>query len=317
VRLTAVVPATDAPPTLDRCLAAIRAAGKPPEEVVVVERADGPGPAAARNEGAARAAGDVLVFVDADVVVHPDAFERLRVALADPTLAAVFGSYDDRPEAPGLVSRFRNLLHHHVHQEGAGLASTFWAGLGAVRRDAFEAAGGFDSERYPEASIEDVELGLRLTAAGRRIVLDPAVQGTHLKAWTLSGMLRTDLLRRGVPWVALLLGRRESSRALNLGWRHRLSALAAVGAASGVVARRPRRALAGASALVALNPRLYRLLARRLGPAGATASVALHAAHLLTAAAAVPLGVAEHLRITRARRGGGRPGARAARRARC
>src|SRR5262249_6575525 len=135
LRLTAIVPATDAPPTLARCVEAIRAADEPPEQVVVVEWAGGPGPAAARDEGAARAEGDVLVFVAADVVVHRDAFVRLRAALADPGLAAVFGSYDDRPEAPGSVSQFRNLLHHHVHQEGAGPATTFWAGLGAVRRE--------------------------------------------------------------------------------------------------------------------------------------------------------------------------------------
>src|SRR5690349_22447458 len=102
VRLSAVVPATDSPATLERCVAAIRAADEAPEEVIVVESAPGPGPAAARNEGAARAANDVLVYVDSDVVVRPDAFARIRAALAaDPELAAVFGSYDDEPEAPG------------------------------------------------------------------------------------------------------------------------------------------------------------------------------------------------------------------------
>ena len=296
MRVVAVVPATDAPATLERCVAAIRAADEPPDDIVVVSHSRLPGPAAARNEGAARAECDVLVFVDADVVVQGDAFARLRAAFADPGLDAVFGSYDDRPEAPGTVSRFRNLLHHHVHQEGAGPASTFWAGLGAVRREAFEAAGGFDAERYPAASIEDVELGLRLSRSGARIVLDPAIQGTHLKAWTLQTMLRTDLWRRGVPWVVLLLDRKENSRTLNLGWRNRLSAGAALVVTAGVVSRRPRRALAGAGALVALNPSLYVLLARRLGPRAAATSVALHTAHLLAATAALPLGAAQRFR---------------------
>src|SRR3954451_20411458 len=220
VRPTVGVPATDSPATLQRCIAAIRAADEPPEELIVVEHAPGPGPAAARNEGAARAANDVLVYVDSDVVVRPDAFARIRAALAaEPELAAVFGSYDDEPEAPGTVSRFRNLLHHHVHHEGAGPASTFWAGLGAVRRDAFEEVGGFDAERYPHSSIEDVELGVRLSAAGHAIRLDPTIQGTHLKAWTLADLVRTDVRRRGVPWVALVLGT-GGSTTLNLGWRN-------------------------------------------------------------------------------------------------
>ncbi|MDQ5820341.1 MAG: glycosyltransferase family 2 protein, partial [Actinomycetota bacterium] len=111
-RLSAIVPATNEPSTLGQCVAAIESAADAPDELIVVERADRPGPAAARNEGAARAAGDVLVFVDADVVVHPDAFSRIRAAFTgDQGLDGVFGSYDDAPVADGLVSRFRNLLH--------------------------------------------------------------------------------------------------------------------------------------------------------------------------------------------------------------
>ena len=60
------------------------------------------------------------------------------------------------------MAAFRNLLHHVVHQRSAGHVRSFWAGLGAVRRTAFDAAGGFDAERYPQPSIEDVELGGRL-----------------------------------------------------------------------------------------------------------------------------------------------------------
>src|SRR5207244_8179187 len=112
------------------------------DEILVVDDLQVPGPAAARNEGARRATGEVLVFVDADVVPHADAFRLIRGAFdGDPELVALFGSYDDAPPAPGAVSGFRNLLHHHVHQAGAGPAETFWAGLGAVGREAFLQAG--------------------------------------------------------------------------------------------------------------------------------------------------------------------------------
>ena len=285
------MPATNAPPTLAACLTALEAAAEPPDEVIVVERASAPGPAAARNEGAERAGGEVLVFVDADVVVHRDAFARIRRAFADDDgLDALFGSYDDAPTADGVVSGFRNLLHHHVHQTSPGEATTFWAGLGAVRRSAFEAEGGFDAARYAEPSIEDIELGMRLAASGRRIRLDPGIQGTHLKAWTLASMLRTDFSRRGVPWVELLLEQPGSPSALNLGWRHRLSAAVVVSAAVALVTSRPRPALAAAAALVLLNADLYALLGRRLGPRGAVAGVGLHALHHLAGAAAVPAG---------------------------
>jgi cellulose synthase/poly-beta-1,6-N-acetylglucosamine synthase-like glycosyltransferase len=296
-RLSAIIPATDRPASLAAVLAAIRAAAEPPEEIVVVDEPAGRGPAAARNDGAARSSGEILVFVDADVEVHADAFSRIRQAFAaEPDLAAIFGSYDDDPPDGGVVSDFRNLLHHHVHHEGAGSASTFWAGLGAVRRDAFLSVGGFDERRFPRASIEDIEFGARLHAAGRRITLDPRIQGAHLKRWTLWTMVQTDVVRRGVPWVELLLSRRTEPATLNLGWRHRASALASLILVGSLARRRPRSALLGLAALGALNRPFYGLLLRRRGWRHAAAGVGLHAVHHLSGAAAVPLGVLLHLR---------------------
>jgi GT2 family glycosyltransferase len=305
--LSVVVPATDRPPTLSRCTAALQAAADAAggAEVIVVDGPSTLGVCAARNAGVRRACGDVVVFVDSDVEVHRDALVRLRAAFAaDPGVTAVFGSYDDAPPG-GTVTAFRNLLHHHVHHTAAGPATTFWSGLGAVRRDAFLAVGGFDGDRFPHPSVEDVDLGARLVAAGAQIVLDPTVQGTHLKAWTLRSMVRTDFAHRGVPWVALLLRSGRGSTALNLGWRHRASATACAGGVVGLLARRPAVPLAALLALLGLNRGFYGLLTRRRGLGAAVAGVGLHAVHHLTAVAAVPVGVAVHLR-DRARRAGDR-----------
>jgi GT2 family glycosyltransferase len=299
VSLSAVVPATDDPPTLGRCLRAIEEAEQRPEQVIVVREPLGGGPARARNAGADRATGELVAFIDADVEVHRDAFFRLRAAFGrDPGLAAVFGSYDDDPAAPGVVSSFRNLLHHHVHQSSAGPVPTFWAGLGAIRRDAFAGVGGFDERRYPRASIEDVELGLRLFAAGQRCLLDPSIQGRHLKAWTLGSMVKTDFARRGVPWVALLISRRdrEAAAALNLGWRHRLSAAAVLAGTLGLAARRGMLAGTALVTLLVLNRDFYLLLVRRRGAGPAALGVALHALHHLISIAAVPAGALASIR---------------------
>lgn len=290
LRIAAIVPAGDDPPSLDRCLAALRAGRRQPDELVAERRPAGP--AALRNAGAAGSEAELLVFVDSDVEVAPDALARIEARFAaDPGLAAVFGAYDDDPEAPQLTSRFRNLLHHHVHVRSPGEAETFWAGLGAIRRAEFEAAGGFDAERYPAPSVEDIELGMRLRERGVRIELDPSIRGRHLKAWTPGSMLRTDFGRRGVPWALLLIERRRAGAALNLGWRHRASALAALALLLAGLARRPRAALAALLALLAMNRDLYLLLARRGGPRLALAGVGLHVAHLLAAAASVPAAV--------------------------
>lgn len=297
--LSVVVPATDAPPTLQRCLEALAASRERPHEVVVITE-PGLSASAARNRGAARASGDVVVFVDSDVEVHPEALGRIRRTLdARPDLDAVFGSYDDSPADRGVVSAFRNLLHHHVHHHGAGPAETFWTGLGAVRRDVFVAVGGFDEDRYPRPSIEDIELGDRLRAAGHAMALDPAILGTHLKVWTLHSMVTTDFARRAVPWVSLQVRRRQLSGTLNCGWRHRLSAAACVVAVVAAALALVPLVAAGVAALVGLNAGFYALLLRRLGPAQAVAGVALHGLHHLVAVAAVPVGVVLGLRAGR------------------
>jgi len=274
LQLTAIVPATNRPETLAHCLAAIECATAGPEQTIVVDDTSIKHAGLARNAGARKASGDVLVFVDADVTVHPDAFVGIRKAFeADPNLVALFGSYD-------------------VHQSAAGPASTFWAGLGAVRRDAFEACGGF-----VEHPIEDIELGMRLSETGARIMLDPAVQGKHLKDWSLWSMLRTDLLVRGIPWVGLLLEHRGSANAsaLNLGWRHRLSAIASLGLVAAAALRSVSIAIVALVLLLALNLSFYKLLSHREGLPRAIGGVALHFLHHLVAVAALPLGILVYL----------------------
>ena len=176
----------------------------------VLRQEDGPhGPAFVRNRGAGIARGAAVVFVDADVCVHPDALRRiLETFERESDVTAVFGAYDVAPTAEGLVSQYRNLLHRYVHQRDAGDAVTFWAGFGAIRAATFARCGGFDETAYVKASVEDIELGYRLSALGHRIVLRPEIQGRHMKRWTLGSMIRTDVRQRGIPWVRLLLRRK-------------------------------------------------------------------------------------------------------------
>lgn len=262
------------------------------------------GPGRARNAGAARARGTWLVFIDADVRVHPDTLERFRaVTRSSEDVVAVFGAYDDRPEAQGIVSQFRNLLHRYVHLRGAGEAATFWAGCGAVRREAFLALGGFDTVRFPRPQIEDIDLGYRLRDRGGRILLDPTIQGTHLKRWDFPSMLRTDIRDRGIPWMQLLLERRgRPSTALNTG-RLEQGKVAVTGLAMlllplGVVLGLPGLLAASGVALttvVVANWPAHRWYAHLRGPGFAALSVPLLMIYYASSAVAAGSGVLVHV----------------------
>ena len=185
----------------------------------------------ARMAGVERSRGEILAFIDADVVVHPDALSKIVEQLSpDSQMSAVIGAYDDAPSAPSVLSRFRNLLHTYFHRRADPDARTFWTGLGAVRRSPFEVLGGFAG-----GPMDDLEFGVRLHEAGYRIALDPSIQGTHLKDWTLALMVRTDIFMRGAPWIRLALERGFFRNDLNTSAAQRAS-VATAGALLAVVA---------------------------------------------------------------------------------
>lgn len=164
------------------------------------------GPGGARNQAASSASGNILWFVDADVVVHDNAAKELASAFTGDGIVAVFGSYDDEPPAQNFFSQYKNLVHHYYHHRAKEEASTFWSGCGAVRKSAFLAVDGFDVERYKYPSIEDIELGHRLISAGGRVRMCPSLLCTHLKIWRLGNLLHTEIFRRAIPWSRLILG---------------------------------------------------------------------------------------------------------------
>ena len=198
-------------------------------ELIVIDDSLRKGPAFARNRGIEKAKAPIVVFVDSDVMVHQDALRLMLNHFNDESVKAVFGSYDTSPLAQGIVSQYRNLLHAYVHQHAGGDVESFWAGCGAARRESLIAVGMFDEKRFERPEMEDVELGYRMRDAGMKIVLDPAVQCTHRKRWSLPRMVSSDFARRGVPWTKLLLDRGEflHPRGLSLGKRESLGVFSA------------------------------------------------------------------------------------------
>lgn len=298
--VSVIVPAFDAEAFLVRVLSAVQANDYSPKEIIVVD--DGstdrtgeiaqrmatqvvrmPGrtsAARARNAGAQKSTGPILFFIDADVEIPPDAIARVvGIFRANPDIQALFGSYSDRPTAPDYFSQYRNLLHHYVHQHAVAEACTFWGGCGAIRREAFVRGGGFP-ERYRGASIEDVELGLRLSNAGGRICLVKTLQVKHLKKWTLGSILYTDIFQRAVPWTSLAWEHGLPDD-LNFKITDRTSAMCVWLLAGSLLAGIRWNpgwfiALLCAVALLAMNRKLYSFFCRKKGVVFGAGAVLMH-----------------------------------------
>lgn len=245
VLISIIIPVYNGSKYLNRCLSSILTSFYTSYEIIVVDDCSTDnslsiaedygtrvyklpcqsGPAAARNLGANQAKGDILLFLDSDIQIQKGTLSRFSGLFRDnPNISAVFGSYDNSPEEKDVVSQYKNLLHHYTHQHADENAKTFWAGCGAVRREVFQKVGGFDQKRYPNPSIEDIELGYRMKGMGYEILLDKETQVKHLKRWTLASLLRADIFYRAVPWSTLIFENSRMVNDLNLKTSQRVSA---------------------------------------------------------------------------------------------
>jgi glycosyltransferase involved in cell wall biosynthesis len=300
--LAVIIPAYNAEATLEACLRGLAASTRRPDEIILFNdgATDGTvaiaerhgvrvitgekraqGPAVGRNIAAHNTDADLLIFVDADVEVHPASIGILETALkSGPDVAAAFGSYDDAPQSRRIAALYANLRHHHYHQHSKREASTFWSGFGAIWRKDFLEAGGFD-HAYSRPSIEDIDLGVRLRKANKKILLAPEALAKHCKDWGLIQLWRTDIFSRAIPWSRLIAGQETDGADLNTSARERIVAVIAhsiwLFAIASLFAPAALVALAAAvAAFVLANWKFFRLLARSGGPALAIAGVFLH-----------------------------------------
>lgn len=247
--ISVIIPTHNSSKNLRHCIDALTSSSYQPFEIIVIDDCSSDdsvkislekgvkvhkldhqsGPAAARNFGARKASGEVLFFVDSDVIVQNNTLERISHDFkTNPDIVAVFGSYDDSPFEQDNLSQFRNLFHHFIHQNSDPNAKTFWAGCGAVYRDVFHKLNGFNEQLYTKPSIEDIELGIRISKKGYKIMLDKDLQVKHLKKWSWISWLKADILNRAFPWSKLLIENGFLSSDLNLKISYRISSVLAV-----------------------------------------------------------------------------------------
>ena len=141
-------------------------------DVVVEEDASGDGPAATRNRGWRRAKGELICFLDDDVVVARGWASAMREAHAADPRAVLQGRTEPHPdEAEGqdAFSRSRAVTELDWNYATCNIA---------YPRELLERLGGFD-EAYRFASAEDTDLGWRAREAGAPTVFVDAARAWH------------------------------------------------------------------------------------------------------------------------------------------
>jgi hypothetical protein len=195
-RLSVIIPALNEAATLPRLLRALQSQTRPPDEIIVADAnsTDGtaavarelgarvvvggrPGPA--RNSGARAATGDVLLFLDADVLPGPDfvalllaAFERGGYDIATTALAALEATPTTR-----LLVEIGNLFLQMTQRVSAHAPGCCIL----VKRSLHERLGGFDEAAQ---MAEDHDYAQRAAALGEFVVFTSPHLPVSMRRWS-------------------------------------------------------------------------------------------------------------------------------------
>lgn len=166
-----------------------------------------PGRAGACNAAIAQARGVVLIILDDDMRPAPAFVERHLACHEDGVRRCVMGAVPvrleehDTPAARWVATRFADHLARLAEPGHEFTTRDFFSGNASVRADALRDAGGFD-EAFGAYGNEDVELALRLRAAGVALAFDPDALAWQTYDKDLAGLLR-DTTAKGTTTVQL------------------------------------------------------------------------------------------------------------------
>ena len=167
----------------------------PKQTLRIVEQAP-QGASAARNAGIRLAAGEVILFLDDDIVCGDGLFQRHVDAHAERESSVVFGWLGIAPESPPAVRRFAHEEWYAAHF--ARIASQnelrlpqddYLISNSSMRREALARCGGFDEALTAK---EDYELALRLWKMGLPFVYLPEARAWEYFHKPIQYVMRQD-----------------------------------------------------------------------------------------------------------------------------
>jgi peptidoglycan-N-acetylglucosamine deacetylase len=195
----------------------VRAMAEKEPRITLLQKPNG-GKAHAANYGIEHAKGEIVVAVDADTIVMPESIERLVAHFADPTVTAVCGNVEVG-NVNSWLTRFQAIEYvtsQNFDRRAFALlncVSVVPGALGAWRREAIRAVGGYSGETL----TEDADLTLTILRAGARIVYEPRAIGRTEAPETVEGLLKQRFRWTYGTYQCLYKHRRTFFRG-TLGW---------------------------------------------------------------------------------------------------
>jgi len=217
MNLSVVIPTLNRTAKLERTLRSLAAQTIPPDayEVLVIDNgsSDGtaelvlsygrnftnwqglteaqPGAAAARNRGVLASRGEVVLFLDDDVIAASDLLqEHLNTQAAHPgsaVLGYVRNGWNETGSAFYWVLSRKQLMHSFRFSDPSDVPFVnFYSCNVSIPRAALLRVGLFD-ERFTGAAFEDIDLGYRLRRSGCRLIFNSKATVTHEPALSLDG----------------------------------------------------------------------------------------------------------------------------------
>ena len=212
-KISVVIPVYNSENTLGECLASVYRSAYKNYEVIAVDdcstdksvevikkfpcrliRQDRNGGAGkARNAGAKHATGDILLFMDSDVLIRKDTLALFKESFDTVKEAsAVQSVYSNYVRGKSFANTYKMLyLRHSFMKVRERFVPTIASYCAAVKKEVFDALGGFN-EKIPSATTEDDEFGHRLIKRGYNIFLDKRIECDHIVSLSLKKIIRRD-----------------------------------------------------------------------------------------------------------------------------
>jgi cellulose synthase/poly-beta-1,6-N-acetylglucosamine synthase-like glycosyltransferase len=230
LKISVIIPAHNSENVLGECLEGLKSSTYPTHEIIVVNDgstddtskiAEKLGVNAitlighhdanhCRNMGAEVASGDILLFLDSDVIAKPDTLKNVAEAFRDKSIDGIVGLYSARHRHTNVASQYKNLWIRYSYLKSDPRIDWIFGAIAAIRKDVFHNVGGFDSRLSAKHGIDDLELGKRMTRSEYKILLNKEVEVEHLKRQTLKTLLRNDFSRS--QWFVHLAGQNSQIR---------------------------------------------------------------------------------------------------------